>query len=229
MYSTSRGANIREHSSSSLPFLLPSTTSYTYKIMSESDSTRSPNKGQISPLPGVTHFITGHDAAGKAVVRDTRPGNWTPLDNNNMAFDVVYTTSKFPANLNDDRDINAHDALLASGKTGLVNPGGTVCRIVDFAPGYECVMHRTQSLDYGIVLEGTIEMLLDSGETRTMRRGDVAVQRATMHAWRNPSKDEWARMVFILQECRKVCVNGEELGEDLGQGTQGVPSSGSGS
>ena len=52
-----------------------------------------------------------------------------------------------------------------SGKLGLVNPKGTVCRVVDFAPGYECMMHRTQSLDFGVVLEGKVEMLLDSGDT----------------------------------------------------------------
>ncbi|KAL2004528.1 hypothetical protein VTN00DRAFT_3413 [Thermoascus crustaceus] len=190
-------------------------------------STRSPNEGQLSPLPGVTHFITGHDAAGKAVVRDTRPGNWTPFDNDNMAFDIVYTTSQFPADLNDDKDIAAHDALLASGKMGLVNPSGTVCRFVDFAPGYQCIMHRTQSLDYGIVLEGSIEMVLDSGETRTMHRGDVAVQRATKHAWRNPSKDQWARMIFVLQDCQKVrLVNGTELGEDLSEAKGEIPPSG---
>jgi hypothetical protein len=88
------------------------------------------------------------------------------------------------------------------------------------------MMHRTQSLDYGIVIEGSIEMILDSGETRLLYPGDVAVQRATMHAWRNPSKTEWTRMVFVLQDCQKVKVGGEELGEDLGRGTEGLPSSG---
>lgn len=81
--------------------------------------------------------------------------------------------------------------------------------MVDFAPASDCMMHRTQSLDYGIVLEGAIELVLDSGETRLMRRGDVAVQRATMHAWRNPSETEWARMVFVLQDCQPLAVGGE--------------------
>ena len=40
-------------------------------------------------------------------------------------------------------------------------------------------MHRTQSLDFGVVLEGEIELVLDSGETRLLKRGDVAVQRGT--------------------------------------------------
>lgn len=143
-----------------------------------------------------------------------------------MGFNVVYTTSEFPPSLNSDTDIERHDKLLASGNLGLVNGGGTVCRIVDFAPGFDCMMHRTQSLDYGVVLEGSIELVLDSGERQLMHRGDVAVQRATMHAWENPSKTEWARMLFVLQDCQKLVLNGQELREDLGRGVDGLPASG---
>jgi hypothetical protein len=56
-------------------------------------------------------------------------------------------------------------------------------------------MHRTQSLDYGIILEARIEMELDTGEKHILTCGDVAVQRATMHAWQNVSDTECARMV----------------------------------
>lgn len=101
-----------------------------------------------------------------------------------------------------------------------------MCRMVDFSPNYTCMMHRTQSLDFGIVIEGEIEMVLDSGETVKMKRGDVAVQRATMHAWRNCSDTEWARMVFVLQDCQKPEVGGKLLGEDLGRGVEGLPPSG---
>ena len=76
-------------------------------------------------------------------------------------------------------------------------------------------MHRTQSLDYGVVLEGEMEMILDSGEKRIMGRGDLAVQRGTNHAWRNTSDTQWARMFFVLQAAEKVMVDGKELGEDL--------------
>lgn len=88
------------------------------------------------------------------------------------------------------------------------------------------MMHRTSSLDFGIVLEGTIEMVLDDGSKTVMRRGDVAVQRATMHQWRNVSGTEWARMQFVLQDVRAVRVNGEVFGEDLGVGVEGLPGSG---
>lgn len=190
-------------------------------------TSRSQNPGQLSTtLPGVTHYLTGHDpATGKAIVQSTREGSWDPVLGNSVAFNVVYTTSEFPASLNDDRDITTHDELMSSKKLGLVNPKGTVCRMVDFAPGTEPFMHRTQSLDYGLVLEGSMEMILDSGETRLMHRGDVAVQRGTMHAWKNASTTEWARMFFVLQDCQEVVLNGKPLGEDLGiaSGSEDLP------
>ena len=104
-----------------------------------------------------------------------------------------------------------------------MNPNGTVARIVDFAPGSEALMHRTQSLDYGIVIEGEVEMVLDEGVKRVLRRGDVAVQRGTNHGWRNTSGTEWARMFFVLQDCEKVVVEegGRELGEDVSNAESG--------
>ncbi|KAL4800298.1 hypothetical protein BDV19DRAFT_353818 [Aspergillus venezuelensis] len=175
------------------------------------------NPGQLSPLRPVTRLITGHNSDGKAIVQKASPAQWSSFENASMAFTVAYTTSSFPPDLNSDTDLSTHENLLSKGKLGLVNPGGTVCRIVDFAPRGRPVMHRTQSLDYGIVLEGEIEMRLDSGEKRVLKRGDIAVQRGTMHAWFNRSETEWARMVFVLQECKEVTVGGKTLGEDLSE------------
>lgn len=188
---------------------------------------RKPTPNQLSTsLPGPTAYLTGHDdKSGKAIIHSTRPINWTSFDDGALSMAVAYTTS-FPPNLNADADIKAHDEKVASGKLGLVSGGGTVLRYVDFAPEYECMMHRTQSVDYGIVLEGEVESVLDSGEVQRMGRGDVMVQRATMHAWRNPSKTEWARMIFCLQDSKPLFVGGERFGEDLGRGTEGLPSSG---
>ena len=98
----------------------------------------------------------------------------------------------------------------------LVQSIGTVCRIVDFSPGRDAIMHRTISLDYGVVVEGTVELILDSGEVHQMERGDVAVQRATMHGWRNPSQHEWARMLFVLNGCEPLRTkSGLSLNEEV--------------
>ena len=128
--------------------------------------------------------------------------------------------------MDDDVDVRTHEQVMASGALGLVRPNGTVCRTVDFAPGGVPLMHRTKSLDYGIVIDGELELSLDSGEVCTMNRGDIAVQRGTMHAWRNASQTEWARMVFVLQDCKPVTVGQKILKEDLGPGKSSIPASG---
>ncbi|RWA12089.1 hypothetical protein EKO27_g2984, partial [Xylaria grammica] len=101
------------------------------------------------------------------------------------------------ADLNGDADLRFHDAKLASGTLGLATKSGTVCRMVDFGP-----------------------------DSTRLKRGDIAVQRATIHAWGNPSKTEWARMVFVLQDTKPLVVNGLRYGEDYGRGTEGVLPSG---
>ncbi|KAK4159991.1 hypothetical protein QBC43DRAFT_120984 [Cladorrhinum sp. PSN259] len=179
----------------------------------------------LSNLPQPHRYITGHNPSGQAIVHKHNPFIWQPYDNDNLAFSVAYTTNQFPADLNNDVDVAAHDTLLSSGNLGLVNPKGTVLRCVDFAPGYACGMHRTQSLDYGIVIEGSIDMVLDSGERYSLKRGDVAVQRATQHQWVNTSDKEWARMMFVLQDCKPLVVGGQVYGEDLGSNS-GLPASG---
>ena len=190
---------------------------------------RPQNETQVSTgLPGLHRHITGHDQNGKAIVHASDPALWSPLFNNAMAFNVGYTTSQFPPQMSGDADVTAHQKVMSQGNIGLTNPNGTVCRFVDFGPGSiapEPLMHRTQSLDYGVVIEGEVEMILDSGETRIMGRGDLAVQRGTNHAWRNTSDTEWARMMFVLQASEKVMVNGKELGEDVdkaGAETEGL-------
>lgn len=84
---------------------------------------------QLSPLPPVSTHITGHNSAGKAVIHATRPATWKAFDDNTMAFNQIYTTD-FPADLNENRDIVAHDRVIKEGNLGLVKAGGTVCRQV---------------------------------------------------------------------------------------------------
>lgn len=60
------------------------------------------------------------------------------------------------------------------------------------------MMHRTESVDYGIVIEGEITLILDDGSETHLQAGDVVVQRGTDHAWENRSSTKPARMAFIL-------------------------------
>jgi len=96
-----------------------------------------------------------------------------------------------------DADIKAYQGFQKN-PPDIVVPNGTNVRVYDFAPGFETAMHRTLSIDYGVVLEGQIDAVMDSGEVRTLSRGDLCIQRGTNHAWRNPSKSEWARVMYFV-------------------------------
>lgn len=58
-------------------------------------------------------------------------------------------------------------------------------------------MHRTDSLDYGVVVSGEVVLELDDGQRETLRVGDVVVQNGTRHAWRNPGQAT-ATLVFVM-------------------------------
>lgn len=90
-------------------------------------------------------------------------------------------------------------------------------RVVDMAPLATSPMHRTVSMDYGVVLEGEVELELDSGEKRLLRKGDIFVQRGTAHLWRNPSSTQPMRLMIVHLGSLPVSVPGKgELGEFMG-------------
>lgn len=176
-------------------------------------------------LPVISRFITDHNAEGQACFSDRCAEAMSWEDIGPIAkFALGYTTSKFPVNFANGEDILDYDMYLKN-KPGITIPGGTVLRFVDMPPGTTSPMHRTVSLDYGVVLEGEVELVLDSGETRLMRRGDVAIQRGTNHAWKNKSEG-WSRMMYVLQESEPFTVAGRTLEEDYGEGMEGVRASG---
>ena len=168
-----------------------------------------------------SRYITTHDPSGKAIYSSILPVVLPPssIMNNTVDFHLMFTTSSQPPQLpSNQSDIHSYASYLSS-PPGLTIPNGAVGRIVDYPPGYTSPMHRTQSLDFGIVIEGEIELLLDSGETRLMKRGDVAVLRGTNHAWRNVTaeKGKLARMFYVLIAAEPVVLEGgERLAEDLG-------------
>lgn len=169
-----------------------------------------------SPLPSLKRFITTNNESGKAVLSNEipPPATWTSAGAAANFF-LGYCTTSFPVDLASNTDIETYNSFLSS-PPGLVIHGGSVLRIVDMAPGMISPMHRTTSLDYGVVLEGNVELVLDGGDKVVLHRGDTCVQRATNHAWRNTSETEWARMLYVLVEAKPSVVDGMVLGEDLG-------------
>jgi quercetin dioxygenase-like cupin family protein len=166
-------------------------------------------------LPKIQRYITTHDDKGKAIFSKAFDDESKMKANDDgIAFALSFTTKGHPVDMGDDKDLDIYGQYLKS-SPGLVVSGGTVLRHVDIPPEKACTMHRTVSLDYGCVLEGEVELLLDSGEKRMMKRGDVAIQRGTMHQWINHSKTEWTRMLFVLQESKPLSIAGEKFDEHL--------------
>jgi hypothetical protein len=178
-----------------------------------------------SSLNTPTIHITTHNSLGQATLHSSQENESTPYPGHNFAATTIYTTSSMPVDMDQDRDIAQHEAVVEGGQLGIIQRGGTVCRFVDFGPGSMSFMHRTQSLDYGVVMEGNVILALDDGSVTLLRRGDVAVQRATMHAWRNASRTEWARMFFVFQDCMPIGVRGEGLQGTTGSASKAGPES----
>jgi quercetin dioxygenase-like cupin family protein len=170
-------------------------------------------------LPAVDRFVTDHDSDGRSIFSQRVDESMQFQELSDGArFCLGYTTRTTPVDMSNGKDLVDYQGDLDN-KPGIMIPGGTVLRIVDMRPGALSPMHRTVSLDYGVVLEGEVELVLDSGEKRLMRRGDVSIQRGTNHAWRNTSSTEWARMLYVLQEAQPIAIGSKLLKEDYG----GIP------
>ncbi len=86
----------------------------------------------------------------------------------------------------------------------IMPPEGHLLRIIDIHPlsqgGRRTVMHRTSTLDYVVVIEGEVVLILEDGEV-VLRPSDTAVQRGTNHAWENRA-DRMARVAFFHIDAR---------------------------
>lgn len=154
----------------------------------------------------VRRIVTGHDARGRAVVLSDARFDPALVPSGDAAMCLLWTAPDLPVDNDDPEDGRTRDA-------GLTLRGGSVIRTVDMLPGRESPMHRTNSIDYGIVLSGVLELELDDGAVTRLGAGDIVVQRGTIHLWRNPSASEVCRIVFVLTEATPAHVDGVPLPE----------------
>jgi quercetin dioxygenase-like cupin family protein len=168
-----------------------------------------------SPPPPGSCIVTTHSPSGKAVFADSVP-SIPPQTSPTSTLTYFYTTTQFPPVLTNDADIAAHSTHVASPPIVVV-PGGTAALFVDLKPGASTAMHRTVSLDYGTVIEGEVELELDDGQVRRVHKGDLVVQRGTVHKWTNVTPNGgWLKMFFVTQASEPLEVNGQVLKEDWG-------------
>ena len=89
-------------------------------------------------------------------------------------------------------------------------PNGTRFCVIDFPPGNHPHMHRTETVDYVIVIDGEIEMDMDDSTVK-LKAGDILVQRGTNHAWANRSGKN-ARVAFVLVDGKPLGIGKPVLG-----------------
>jgi naringenin degradation protein FdeH len=171
----------------------------------------------------VRRVVTGHDANGKAIVLMDGAAPNQKLRNAGIVSTLMWATDETPADISGAKD-------RADREMGVPPPpAGSVLRVVDFPPvtadatakldqaalhremglsGHATgagtrhpFTHRTRSIDYAIVLEGEIDMLLDDSEVH-LKAGDILVQQGTNHAWVNNSKAN-CRIAFVLIDAQE--------------------------
>jgi quercetin dioxygenase-like cupin family protein len=150
----------------------------------------------------VRRVVTGHDESGRAVVKIDEIAKNVSSRRKGAASTVIWSTDTFPVVNEGDED--------PSGKVaGTTLENGTVFRVVRYEPGVAPRRHRTDSVDYAVVISGSIEMELD-GDTVTLNAGDVLVQRGTVHNWVNRGS-EVVVVAFVLVAAKPVTVGGKTL------------------
>ena len=139
----------------------------------------------------IRRVVTDHDRDGKAVVSfDSVMDNVHALRSGNLNS-LLWKTNDTPA------EIEGGDDPAFATVDIEPPPRGSIFRVLELKPGKDAYMHRTDTIDYAIVMSGECVMALDDGAEVTLRAGDVLVQRATWHGWANRSGAP-CQIAFIL-------------------------------
>ena len=138
----------------------------------------------------VRRVVTGHDKNGKATVLIDEISDNVVSRRPGQNSTVIWATDQMPPDLGEVNDIS-------SDVKQTTMPNGTVFRLSRLEPGVAPRMHRTESLDYAIVMSGEVDMELDDGEAVHLKAGDVVVQRGTVHNWINNGTEPCV-MAYVL-------------------------------
>jgi mannose-6-phosphate isomerase-like protein (cupin superfamily) len=150
----------------------------------------------------VRRVVTGHDDQGRAKVLIDETVKNVASQRPGALYSVIWSSEGFPAN-------NDGDADPSGKKIATTISDGTVFRIVSFGPGVAPRNHRTDSIDYAVVISGEIDMELDVGKVH-LKAGDVLVQRGTIHNWVNTGSEPCV-IAFTLVSAKSVTAGGKML------------------
>ena len=155
--------------------------------------------------PPVRRVVTGHDTNNVAkVLIDGRATNHKGTGSRST---LMWITDGNPADIGVGENIEDMGARIV----GTPPPAnGTRFCVIDFPPGNPPHMHRTETIDYVIVIEGEIDMDMDDSTVK-LKAGDIMVQRGTNHAWANRSSKH-ARVAFVLVDAKPLGIGKPVLG-----------------
>ena len=161
----------------------------------------------MTDFPPVRRVVTGHDANETAkVLIDAAAAN-KRISKSGGVSTLIWCTDCTPA------DISAGENAEDMGARVLGTPpppNGTRFTVNDIPAGRSGPMHRTETIDYVIVLSGEVEMAMDDS-TIKLKAGDVLVQRGTNHAWINRGSEP-ARIAFILIDAKPLGIGNPVTG-----------------
>jgi quercetin dioxygenase-like cupin family protein len=149
-------------------------------------------------LPAPRLVVTGHTKGGSSIfASDTVVPQFHPFGPAGSGFSNFHSSETVPVS-------NVLPIPDLGNVLPRCPPAGVNFGISDFAPNGRSPMHRTISADYAIVLEGEIILSLDSGEKKTIRKGEFILQRGTNHEWINPSSEVTCRILFVMIGAEKI-------------------------
>ncbi len=150
-------------------------------------------------MTGVRRVVTGHDRSKRALAIMDAELTDVKRGKSGAVLRHIWNTDETPADIAIGEEIE--DAGLRPHITP-PPPGGTRFVVIDYPPGNAGAMHRTETVDYVIVLSGEIDMEMDDS-TVHLKAGDVMVQRGTNHGWFNRGT-EVARVAFVLVDAKPL-------------------------
>jgi quercetin dioxygenase-like cupin family protein len=158
--------------------------------------------------PQIRRIVTGHDGQTAKVLHDA-PASNAKYPAPGAVSTLIWSTDCSPAKIPGGLDIEDMGARIIGTAPP---PMGTRFTVIDFPPGIATRMHRTETIDYVIVLEGEIEMDMDDSTVK-MKAGDIMVQRGTNHAWANRSTIR-SRVAFVLIDAEPLGIGKPVHGSD---------------
>lgn len=150
----------------------------------------------------IRRVVTGHDDAGRAVVSIDELARNVLQNRPGAASAVIWSTKGFPV----DNTVPGDGALR---DVSTSESDGTVFRVVQYQPGVAPRNHRTDSIDYAVVISGEIDMQLDESKVH-LKAGDVLVQRGTIHNWVNRGSEPCV-IAFVLVGAKPATAGGKTL------------------